>query len=250
MANVPPATDQPDLADDVPDGDKKDHRKSRYDNWLEAWLERWKEQWTANATQLALEETRDDTRIATEQASLKAIEDAYIATAQSSLDRALTRMNVVTASVSAVIGIYTALLAYVYTTANTATGGTNQPSPSPLTSEALIPALFLGSSLLLVTIYAALFRSKTTVGPLLPTGVGGLVREMRLATYMKWCFAGVLARRWALHAGIVSLGLGIATLPIPFLAGVSPEEAWWYFAGGALAVIAIGAFTAYKSRDG
>jgi hypothetical protein len=40
---------------------------------------------------------------------------------------------------------------------------------------------------------------------------------MRLITFMRWSFAGVLERAWALHAGIVSFGVGIATLPLPFI---------------------------------
>lgn len=214
---VPDAQNPPDKPTNAPNADELDFLKARYDKELDAWLERYKEEWKANAAEVALNEARDDALRTTETASLKAIQDAYVTTAQSSLDRALTRMNVVTASVSAVTGIYTALLAYVYTTANTATGAANQPAENALTWVALIPALFLGLALFLVTIYAAMLRSKTTVGPFLPTGIGGQVAEMRLVTYMKWCFAGVLARRWALHAGIVSLGMGVATLPLPFI---------------------------------
>lgn len=86
-----------------------------------------------------------------------------------------------------------------------------------LTPVAVIPALFLGLALFLVTVYSALFKSSLKAGSLLPTGIGGQIAEIRLVTFMRWCFAGVLARAWALHAGIVSLGLGVATLPVPFI---------------------------------
>ncbi len=121
-----------------------------------------------------------------------------------------------TASVGTIITLYTGLLAFIYTKAETATGGTTGVKINPLQPVALLPVVFLAAALLLATVYAAVLRKKTTVGPFLPTGIGGQVAEMRLVTYMNWCFAGVLARRWALHAGITSLGIGIATLPLPF----------------------------------
>lgn len=103
------------------------------------------------------------------------------------------RVNVVTASIAAVTTIYTSLVALVY--------AANPGEGKPLTVAAIIPALFLGLALFLVTVYAAMFRKTVTVGPLLPTGMGGQVDETRLVTFMRWTFAGVLAR------GSVALGL-------------------------------------------
>lgn len=158
----------------------------------------------------------DDPLLAAELESLAAIQAAYISSTQSSLDRALTRTNVLTASVGTIITLYTGLLAFLYTKADTATGGETGVAIHPLEPVALVPAFFLALALLLATVYAAVLRNKTTVGPLLPTGVGGNVAEERLATYLRWCFEPILARRWALHSGVASLGVGVATLPLPF----------------------------------
>ena len=213
-----PGTSPP-IPEHVPTSDQK-LVEIRYTQDLAAWLEQWKQQVSEQAAAAALEASRADAKTAlnesradadrtAEVASVKAIQDAYITVTQSSLDRALTRLNVVTASIAAVTTIYTGLLALVYAA---------EPGKGiPLTFAAIIPALFLGLALFLVTVYAALFRNKQTVGPLLPTGIGGQTAEMRLITFMRWCFAGILARSWALHAGIVSLGLGVATLPVPFV---------------------------------
>jgi hypothetical protein len=208
---------------------KQELIKERYSRQLDAWLAVWKQDAADEAVRVALVASREDADNAAEVASLKAIESAYIATTQSSLDRALTRMNVVTASVGAITTVYTALLALVFA------AEPNKGEKLPLV--ALVPAMFLGLSLFLVTIYAAMFRKSIAVGPLLPTGIGGQIAELRLVTFMRWCFAGVLARSWALNAGVVSLGIGIATLPLPFIKTDATFDVVVFLAG--LAVVTI-----------
>jgi hypothetical protein len=216
---VPEATGAPERPSGVdPTGDRSpsDYEKTRYSQELTAWEKRWEQIWSDLATARALDNSRDDSETAAEIASLKSIQDAYVATAQATLDRALTRTNVLTTAIGTITTLYTGLLAFIYTKAETATGGKTGVTIEPLKPVALIPVLFLASALFLATVYAAVLRKKTTVGPFLPTGIGGRVAEQRLITYMNWCFAGVLARRWALHAGITSLGIGVATLPLAF----------------------------------
>lgn len=93
---------------------EEEYAKLRYNEELEAWLETWKQQVSIDAVATALKASREDTDRATETASVKSIQDAYIAVTQSSLDRSLTRVNVVTTSISAIITVYTGLLALVY----------------------------------------------------------------------------------------------------------------------------------------
>lgn len=216
-SGTPPASvSKPDRPAHLDDTKKAEYDKAEFDKGLELWLEARKQEWANEASKTALDDARDDALVAAETASVVAIQAAYVATTQSTLDRALTRTNVLTASVGTIITLYTGLLAFIYTKAETATGGTTGVRINPLQPVALVPVVFLAASLFLATVYAAVLRNKTTVGPFLPTGIGGQVAELRLVTYMNWCFAGVLARRWALHAGITSLGIGVATLPLPF----------------------------------
>src|ERR1700733_2280264 len=163
----------PEASPQVPRGvppSETEYMKLRYGEELDAWLEQWKQQVAKDAVEAALEASREDTRTAlgasrtdaaraVEVASVKSIQDAYLAATQSSLDRALTRVNVVTASIGAVTTIYTGLLALVYA----AEPGKGQP----LSAVAIVPALFLGLSIFLVTVYAAMFKRSLTVGPLL-----------------------------------------------------------------------------------
>jgi hypothetical protein len=253
--NPPQAVTRPPRPAEV--NNNKDYEKAEYGKRLDEWLEARKQTWAIEATELALENTRantqlaldntrDDAMVTAETSSLAAIQAAYIATTQTTLDRVLTRANVLTAAVGTIITLYTGLLAFIYTKADTATGGDTGVTERPLQVVGLVPPLFLALALFLVTIYAAVLRNKTTVGPFLPTGIGGQVAEMRLVTYMRWCFAGVLARRWALHAGITSLGVGIATLPLPFIETDGLFQ-WAVFLIGLAAVAGTAAWTQWGS---
>lgn len=213
--------------------------KARYEAQLEGWIEDWKLQAADSTDAVKNAEARQDTDYAAETALLKAIHDAYIATTQSSLDRALTRMNVVTASVGAVATIYTGLLALVY--------AAKSDEGKALTLVGVVPALFLGLALFLVTIYAAMFRRQEDSMSLLPGGIGGKVAEIRLVTFMQWCFGGVWARSWALHAGIVSMGIGLATLPLPFVASPAWLEVTVFVAGLVL-VLATAVFSSALAK--
>jgi hypothetical protein len=246
---------------------------ARYGKQLEAWHENWKQDATAanaevaaevdrvaaetaarvdidaaalkvhndaQAVQLAVTNAREDTDDANEFALLTALHAAYIATTQSSLDRALTRLNVFTAAIGAVTGIYTTMigLSYALPSATDADG-------IPLDYSAFIPVMFLGTALVLVTIYAALFRKHREDMVLLPAVSDGQMIEQRLVTFMDWCNGGVLARRWALYGGILSFGLGVATLPMAFVSGNGVVKGI-VFGLGYAAVIAVSAFFAYR----
>jgi multisubunit Na+/H+ antiporter MnhB subunit len=239
MTAVKPPGPGPELPKNVAPGDA-DFAKLRYTQDLDAWVEEWKAEVAEVVVRTALEASRADADRAEETALVKSLHDAYIATTQSSLDRALTRVNIAIGSIGAVTTIYTGLLALVFAA---------EPGKGRVLSfAAIIPALFLGLSLLLMTTYAAVFRKSVTVGPLLPTGSGGQLMEARLITFMKWCFASILARSWALHAGIVSLAWGIVTLPLPFVAVSGWQQALIFGAGLVLVALAAG-ITKYRDRE-
>jgi hypothetical protein len=235
-----PANPPAQLPDGLCSDDESGAARARYEKELDGWLEAWKQRAADSAKEIAVSQAREDADVAAEAALLKGIHDAYIATSQSSLDRALTRMNVVTGSVAAITTIYTGLLGLVY--------ASESGKGRQLTLVAVMPALFLGLSLFLVAIYAAMFRRKMAVLALLPTGLGGQIAETRLITFMTWCFGGVWARSWALHAGIVSLGIGVATLPLPFVQAPGGLELA-IFLVGILSVTGTAAFSSARSKN-
>ena len=246
-----PAPPPPENVTSSEDATPGDFAKLRYSQDLEAWLEKWKQEVSHTVTEAALEASRADTSKALEAsrenadraaevALVKSLHDAYVAVIKSSVDRSLTRTNIATASIGAVTTIYTGLLALVY--AAKPGGG------KPLTVAAIIPALFLGLALFLVTIYAAMIRASSSErGALLPSGVGDPLVEYRLNTFMEWCFASVTARTWALHSGIVSLGWGIACLPVPFVS-LTAKENFTILIAGLVLVGGTASFTAYRNK--
>jgi hypothetical protein len=54
-------------------------------------------------------------------------------------------------------------------------------------------------------------------GRLLSGGTSAQLQEQRLAAFIAWANAGILARAWALRTAVVSMGAGIALLPLPFV---------------------------------
>jgi hypothetical protein len=218
-----------------------DLAKLQYTEQLDAWLERYKQQLSDSAVRAALEATRFDTVRAADTTLVQALHAAYIATSQSAIDRSLTRINVVTASIGAITTIYTGLIALVY--------AAKSDSGKQLTGTAIIPAVFLALALLLVAVYAAMFKNSTSEGgPLVPSGAGDGLRESRLDTFMNWCFATIGARIWALHAGIISLGFGVVSLPVPFIK-LPNGIPLIILIIGLLATVLVGVITAANSKS-
>jgi hypothetical protein len=164
----------------------------------------------ADAKTLEVIRSRVDADRAAEVALLKAVHDAYIEVAKGSLDRSLKRAEYLVTVTTAITGVYTGLLGLVYSVGQAGT-------PSPLPPRGIVPVAFLGTGLILSAFYMAFLRRSTIKAALLPTGIGGTLPEERLRTFFTWTFKGVLDRAWALRMAVVSLGLGVALLPLPFL---------------------------------
>jgi hypothetical protein len=155
--------------------------------------------------------TRVDADREAEIELVKAVHDAYIEVTKGSLDRSLKRAEYLVTVTTGITGVYTALLGLVYSVGKDGT-------PNPLPPRGVIPVVFLGLGLILSAFYMAFLRRTTIKAALLPTGIGGTLPEERLRTFFTWTFSGVLDRAWALRMAVVSLGLGLALLPLPFLA--------------------------------
>jgi hypothetical protein len=141
---------------------------------------------------------------------LKSVHNAYLEVAKGSLDRAIQRATYVTTAASAIGTVYASLLALLFST-DVKSGGT------PIKPDALIPAAFLGLSIVFSTAYMAFLQSRSRRRDLLPTGIGGDVAQIRLLTFLEWTFSGVVERAWTLRFAVVSLGLGVLLLAVPFV---------------------------------
>ena len=145
-----------------------------------------------------------------EIALLAAIQAGYIQAAQNSLTQMVARGTFITTVITALGGSYTALVGLVY--------GVGEHA-NPMPPRGVVPVIFLGIALLLSTVFMSFLRPGTMItdAGLLETGIGGTIAEDRLQTFFAWTFSGVLARAWALRGAVISLGIGTALLPLPFL---------------------------------
>jgi hypothetical protein len=151
---------------------------------------------------LALKRAREDTALAADMTLLEAVHGAYLAVAQSSLDRAIQRATYVATAAGAIGTLYTAVLAARYTTSHEAP------------ARSIVPALFIGAAVAFSVWYMAFLRGHTRNQQLLLSGTGGSAAETRLLDFMEWSFSGVLARAWSLRVSVIALALGLALLPI------------------------------------
>jgi hypothetical protein len=194
----------------VPQGHKteKEFELARYNAALEDVKAQRRDRATALVTKIALEHSRQDLSGAAEDALRASVQSAYLDVAKGTIDRSLKRAEFVTAAAGAIGTSYAALLALAFSV--------SADTPHPLPARGLAPAVFLAVSFLMSVIYVAFLRGATVDLTLIPSG-GSDVQERRLTTFLKWVNLGLLRRTWALRTAVISLGAGVALLPLPFL---------------------------------
>jgi hypothetical protein len=201
--------------------------KARYQAQIDEIKARWRDD-AANATEdRKLDAAREDSVSSAEGRLREAVHSAYLEVAKGALDRSLQRANFLVAAAGAIATTYTGLLALVYSVSAT--------KPNPLPVWGLFPAFFLGLSLVLGAFYAAFIRARTVQGHFIPTGTGAQIQERRLLFFIEWVMTSVNQRGWALRTSIISLGVGLVLIPLPFLE-ISSVLAWGAAAIGLLVV--------------
>jgi hypothetical protein len=203
-----PVPDIPDVAEPAPAqaGPAADAYQARLDAALDEWKARLRDLAEEHKTRADREKEDRDA----ETALFKSIHDAYIEVAKGSLARAIQRATYITTSAAAIGTVYASLLALLFS-APGKNGGT------PVRADALPAAAFLGLSIVLSTAYMAFLQNHARQRDLLPTGIGGDIAQIRLVTFLEWTFSGVVGRAWTLRGAVVSLGLGVLLLPVPFV---------------------------------
>ncbi len=145
-------------------------------------------------------------------AIMQAVHNGYIEVAKGEWDRSLQRADFVQKVAAAIGTVYAAIIALTYSV------GSASGVPLPITGMA--PAIFLGLSFFLSAFYVAGFSKWThsdniklePSGPLLPSE-----QDAQRNTFINWNNQGVLQRSEFLTASVVSLGIGVICLPLPYL---------------------------------
>jgi VIT1/CCC1 family predicted Fe2+/Mn2+ transporter len=105
-----------------------------------------------------------------------------------------------------IVTIYSTVLGVAFAVAS------NRVAPA----RGLVPAFFLGMSLALAAAYVAFLSRAPDIKGLTPSDSLRVLQERRLNKFIAWATGLALHRAWALHASVVALALGAATLPLPF----------------------------------
>lgn len=164
----------------------------------------------ANA-QAATDTQKTQAAWANEYALYQALYAAYLDVAKGALDRAQSRAQFVQTAAAAVSTAYAGILALSYSVSSSA------PKVHPLPVQGIFATFFLGLAIALATAYLAYFtRHDSVPGP----GAGaslGQQQQARLAAFITWATNPILSRVDFLHASVVSLAVGVASLPVAYM---------------------------------
>jgi hypothetical protein len=139
----------------------------------------------------------------------QAVYNAYLEVAKGQLDRAGSSAEFVQKTAAAIATIYSSILGLSFVV--------TQGIKAPLPPTGIVPAFFLGLSIVLAAAFRAYISGPDSI--LEPEG-GALLPErqrVRRNTFIQWARTGPFARRYALQAAVISLGVGVCLLPLPYL---------------------------------
>jgi hypothetical protein len=138
-----------------------------------------------------------------------AIHAAYIEVQKGKIERSYRAADFVTRAAGTIATIYTGLLALVYSVS------TNPPRPLP--ARGIAPAIFLALAFFFSVVNVGFIRRSGKRVDILVEAESWKDQQIRLNRFLQWIDRGAMQRAWALRAGVVCLGAGVALLPLPFI---------------------------------
>jgi hypothetical protein len=204
--SIPPAPGTWPPLPTEPDQSKAEFAKALYEAQVADYAARLRDPILAAVVARALEASRQDAAVAADDALRKDIQSAYIAVMQGSLDRSVRRAEFLNTASAAIATAYSSLLGLLFVAKD-----------HPLQAWAVAPVVFLALAFVFGLIYVSFINRKTDERQLIPSGIGGRLAEKRLEDFLEWVSLGVLRRAWALRASVVSVAVGVALLPLPFV---------------------------------
>ena len=157
--------------------------------------------------QAAINRARDEH--AADLAQNAMVQTAFVESAKSGLDRARANVEQLQKAAAVVATIYSSVLAATYSISK------------PVPARGLLPAFFLGLSLVLATAYLSYLGRHARSDQVSfdrtsdPTGVSGQV--MRVNVLSKAVGNAVRRRIYLMRAGVLAFAVGVMTLPIGFI---------------------------------
>ena len=139
----------------------------------------------------------------------EAVQNAYLDVAKGQLERSNSAAEFVQKAASAIATVYTGILGLSF--------AVGQGKLVPLPSRGVAAAVFLGTSIFLATAFRAyITKPAGTVeensGDLIPD-----IQRSRRNTFIEWAQRGPLSRELLLQMSVISLGIGVMCLPLPYI---------------------------------
>lgn len=143
----------------------------------------------------------------------KSFQESLIEIAKDSTGRAQSGAEALRNAAAAIGAIYTGILGLAFSVTD-----------RPLPLRGVIPALFLGLSVVMATAYVAIISRprETTEWPIGGAGFRSDAQE-RTGSFIKYVAAHVRNNAHMSHAALLALGFGVIFLPVPFLTLGSPS---------------------------
>lgn len=142
-----------------------------------------------------------------EYAQTQAVNNAYLDVAKLALDRATAKATFVQGAATAISGAYAGVLGLSFALAQS----------KPLPGRGIVPGVFLGLAIALAAAYVAFVTKPEDVKVIPSNGTLTDNQRERRNSFILWARAPVLRRRNLLQASVVSLGIGVGLLPLPYL---------------------------------
>ena len=149
---------------------------------------------------------RDKAAWADEYSQRQSINSAYVEVAKSSVERIITRATFVQNAATAMSGAYVAVLGLSFAV-----------KEHRLPARGVLPTFFLGLAIFLAAAYVSFITKAPPVKPLAPSGTRSVDQDIRRNTFILWTRQIGLQRRRLMQASVVSLGVGILLLPLPYV---------------------------------
>jgi hypothetical protein len=147
-------------------------------------------------------------------ASLTKFEAEAYDLSKSSVERSRTAAATVQSASAALVAVYTGVLALAFSVTD-----------NPLPLRGLLAPIFLGAAVVFSTAYVAYIVPRLRAFPVpSPEGSPDKVSLDRLQVYADMASDIVSRRSWTMRAAVVSLGVGLAYMALPFI-GNDPSPA-------------------------
>ncbi len=166
---------------------------------------------------------------AAEYADNQAIHQARIDIAKETVARAHSAADFIRNAAASIVTLYTGVLGI--------TSALDRGEEGLFPARGILPAIFLSGAIIGATAYVALIQKPKPLQLPKPHSSLPELQERRLSSLVDWLADITLRRAYALHAAVISLAMGTAFLPAPFLQVL--DDSQWISAAAVAAVITL-----------